>query len=172
MNADLRRIGWRIEEDRLVPVSVDVRELFFSKDTQHEAYVEVRRLFQQAKSSITVIDPYLDSSVFTMLKTIFSQYVKIHLLTSSIPKDFCLEAHKFLSQSSKFKLEVRRSREFHDRFIILDGIDCWHVGCSIKDAGNKAFMLSKIEDQNNQDALIAQLEKRWSTAEIVNIPEK
>lgn len=169
LNADLQRIGWQVEEDRLVPIDADVRELFFPKDTQHDAYVEIRRLFQKASNSITVVDPYLDSSVFTVLGTILSQAVNIRLLTHRIPRDFDQEARKFLSQYSNFTLEVRRSREFHDRFIILDAVDCWHVGCSIKDAGNKAFMLSKIEDQSNRDALITQLNNSWSSAEVVSL---
>jgi hypothetical protein len=145
LNATLEKIGWRIEQGRLIPTRADVKELFFPKDTQHDAYLEIRRLFQNAKSSITIIDPYLDSSIFITLGTIS------------------------LTQHANFTLEIRKSKEFHDRFIILDNVECWHVGCSIKDAGDKAFMLSKVEDQENRDALIAQLKNSWSNAEIVNV---
>ena len=57
LNATLEKIGWRIEQGRLIPTRADVKELFFPRDTQHDAYLEIRRLFQNAKSSITIIDP-------------------------------------------------------------------------------------------------------------------
>jgi len=169
MNANLEKIGWRIEEGRLTSIRADVKELFFPKDTQHDAYVEIRKLFQKAKGSITVVDPYLDSSVLIALGTISTSSLKIRLLTHKIPSDFLQEARKFLAQHTNFALEARRSKEFHDRFVVLDNDECWHVGCSIKDAGTKAFMLSKIEDQENRDALVGQLKNSWSTAEIISL---
>lgn len=169
INANLERIGWRIEEGHLTTIRADVRELFFPKDTQHDAYLEIRKLFQKAKGSITLVDPYLDSSILIALGTILISSLKIRLLTYKIPSDFPQEACKFLAQHTNFTLEARRSKEFHDRFIVLDNDECWHVGCSIKDAGSKAFMLSKMEDQQNRDALVSQLENSWSTAEMVSL---
>jgi len=63
-------------------------------------------------------------------------------ITYDVPIAFAQEARKFLTQHANFTLEARRSKEFHDRFVILDDNECWHIGCSIKDAGNGAFMLS------------------------------
>ena len=169
VNANLGKIGWRIEEGRLTPIRADVKKLFFPKDTQHDAYVEIRKLFQKAKDSITVVDPYLDSSVLIALGTIAASSLRIRLLTHKIPSDFPQETHKFLAQHTSFTLEARRSKEFHDRFFVLDNDECWHVGCSIKDAGSKAFMLSKIEDQENRDALVSQLKNSWATAEMISL---
>jgi hypothetical protein len=53
---------------------------------------------------------------------------------------------------------------FHDRFILVDGNECWHIGCSIKDAGDKAFMMSKVEDEINRTGLVAFIERSWSEA--------
>jgi len=169
INANLEKIGWRIEEGRLTPISTYVKELFFPKDTQYDAYVEIRALFQKAKRSIMVIDPYLDSSVFKALGTISTPSLEICLLSDKVPSDFPQEARKFRDQYKNFKLEVRKSKDFHDRFIVLDNDECWHIGCSIKDAGSKAFMLSKIEDQKNRDALVSQLNNSWSTAEMISL---
>lgn len=169
INANLGKIGWRIEKGLLTPIRADVKELFFPKDTQHDAYVEIRKLFQKAQRSISVVDPYLDSSVLIALGTISTSSLKIRLLTHKIPTDFLQEAHKFRAQHTNFTLEVRRSKEFHDRFIKLDNDECWHVGCSIKDAGSKAFMLSKIEDKENRDALVSQLRNSWSTAATISL---
>lgn len=169
LNTNLYTIGWKIEEDHLTPDRADVKELFFPKGTQHDAYVEIRKLFQKAEASITIVDPYLDSSVFIMIGTTASSSLKIRLLTYKIPSDFDQEARKFLAQHINFTLEARRSKEFHDRFVMIDDDECWHVDCSIKDAGNKAFMLSKIEDHANRNVLITQVNKSWSIAEIIRL---
>ena len=161
INNDLKRIGWKIENNNLVPVGADVRELFFPKDTEHDAYVEIRKTFQEASTSIYVIDPYLDSSIFTVLKTIPLVSINVRLFTFKIPSDFALESRKFLLQYANYSIELRKTREFHDRFIIIDNLKCWHIGCSIKDAGKKAFMISVIEDDTNRNALMKQIEDTW-----------
>ncbi|MBA7695315.1 hypothetical protein ES703_103939 [subsurface metagenome] len=169
VNNDLKRIGWNIENNSLVPVGADVKELFFPKDVQHDAYIEIRKIFQEASTSIYVIDPYIDSSIFTILKTIISKPIKVKLLTSKVPPDFVHETVRFLSQYSNFTIKIWKTREFHDRFIILDDSKCWHIGCSIKDAGNKAFMISKFEDNANRDALKMQVDNSLANAQEVNI---
>ncbi len=44
LDAGLRRIGWKMESDRLTTEDFDVREMFFPKGTSHDAYVEVRKI--------------------------------------------------------------------------------------------------------------------------------
>ena len=166
LNADLENICWQIEGERLVPVGKEVVELFFPKNTQHDAYVEIRSIIQAAKSSITVIDGYLDSSIFTLLAGAQTTKRRIRLLTSRTPTDFVQEAKTFLAQHD-VSLEIRKTVEFHDRFLIVDETHCWHIGCSIKDAGSKIFMMSKLEDGGNRNALLCQLDKSWSDASLV-----
>lgn len=169
LNAGLQNIGWRLDDGSLAPATAEVSELFFPVGTQHDAYVEMRRILQKAIKSITIVDPYVDSSLFTILGTISSSSISVELLTYNVPSDFAHEAHTFLSQHTNIELSVRKSKEFHDRFIILDGGDCWHVGASIKDAGMRAFMLSKVEDTGNRTALIEQVNNTWRAATVVSI---
>jgi len=44
------------------------------------------------------------------------------------------------------KLEVKYTKAFHDRFLILDNTKAYHIGASLKDAGKKCFGINKIED--------------------------
>ena len=46
-------------------------------------------------------------------------------------------------------LSVDYTEEFHDRFLIIDGILAYHVGASLKDAGKKCFAINRIEDRAN-----------------------
>lgn len=167
LNQSLRKIGWELREGSLVPVGTTVRELFFPEQSQHDAYVEIRGILQKATTSVHIVDPYVDQSILTLLSTCVKTGMTIRLLASKLPPDFVLEAKKWLTQHGGGTLKVRTTKEFHDRFIALDDALCWHVGCSIKDAGNKAFMLSQVEDDENRTALLGQINKSWSAGAIV-----
>ena len=43
-------------------------------------------------------------------------------------------------------LKIEKTNKFHDRFIILDEKEMYHLGASIKDLGKKCFGINKIED--------------------------
>lgn len=165
LNSALNKIGWRLDGGKLAPGSGPVLELFFPPESQHDAYVRIREIFQRATQSIRVIDPYLDATIFKVLGSIQGS-LKIELLTGKTPTDFRLEADKF-KQQYQMKIEIRRSKDFHDRFIIVDEEECWHIGCSIKDAGKRAFLMSRVEDQNNAGSLKDALNKSWSGAKPV-----
>jgi len=165
LNEGLHKIGWEITSGRLTPSNADVKELFFPAQSQHDAYSMVKKIFRNANRSIIVVDPYLDSSIFSMLADKASSLSDLRLLTLKVPQDFSLEAKKFGQQYPNLVIKIRLSAQFHDRFIIVDSEECWHIGCSIKDAGHKAFMLSQIEDVGNSKALIDQTERSWSNAQ-------
>ncbi len=59
-------------------------------------------------------------------------------------------------------LEVKYSDNYHDRFLIIDDKDFYHIGASIKDAGNKAFMYSKIDDEDIKNLIRTKFEKEWN----------
>ncbi len=167
LNDALREIGWELRDDKLVPSSSQVRELFLPDQSHHDAYVEIRAILQKAKNRIVIVDPYIDQSILTLLSTCAKPGMSIRILTSKPPTDFALEANRWISQHRGSLLEVRTTKEFHDRFVLLDENACWHIGCSIKDAGSKAFMLSELEDHDNRMALLAQVEKSWAAGTVV-----
>lgn len=139
-------------------------EHFFTKGATHDAYVKIREILRSASNSVIIVDPYIDDSIFQMLTSVQRPKLSVKLLTSKLPSDFGLEAGKFTTQHSGISLEVRKTKEFHDRFIILDDSQCYHVGASIKDAGNKVFMISQVEDQQNVGALLQEHKRSWKAA--------
>ena len=92
--------------------------------------------------------------------------MKIELLTSKLPHDFMHEVEKLKKQYPQMNIEVRRTNDFHDRFIVIDNERFWHIGCSIKDAGDKAFFLSRIEDLKNIHSLLSTLNDIWTSANV------
>lgn len=61
-------------------------------------------------------------------------------------------------------LYIRTSKEFHDRFVIIDNTDFYHFGASIKDLGNKGFMFSRIEEPEIIKNLSSKLSQEWEKA--------
>ena len=160
LNEKLHKIGWKIVAGNLVPVTSTAHQLFFPQGTQHDAYVHIKKIIRKAKYSLLVIDPYLDGTIFTILGDDFGPQ-KIKFMTSKLPSDFVYESKVFQRQYPEVLIELRKTRNFHDRFIIIDDTMCWHIGCSIKDAGNKSFMMSMIEDPQNTEALLKTLSSTW-----------
>jgi ribosomal silencing factor RsfS len=72
-----------------------------------------------------------------------------------------------MPQNSGVAIEVRQARDFHDRFVVIDGQSCVHIGAFIKDAGKTAFMISRLEDQQNRDSLVASIEASWNGATVL-----
>ena len=168
INAALVQIGWELRGNALVAVGSSVRELFFPDGSHHDDYVEIRGIMRGASTSIDIIDPYVDGSTLTLLTACVIPGMVFRVLTSKCPADFALETGKWRKQQTQNTLVVRTTKVFHDRFIVLDGVNCWHVGASIKDAGNKVFMINRIEDIDNRDALLQHINNSWGNASLLS----
>ena len=55
-----------------------------------------------------------------------------------------LDINKFNKQYPTLKIAY--TNKFHDRFIIIDNTELYHIGASLKDLGKKCFAISRIED--------------------------
>ena len=147
--ASRREYIWKAFRPLLLGVDDEAgieREVFFTKGSDHDAYVHIRSILQTAKGDLFIIDPYMDGSIFQVLSTVGATTMRIRILTSKCPADFALESKKFMKQHSGFTVEVRATKDFHDRFIILDGDRCYLLGASIKDAGNKGFTIVPLQE--------------------------
>ena len=43
------------------------------------------------------------------------------------------------------RIEVKTYKQCHDRFLIIDDTDVYHIGASLKDLGKKMFAFSKLD---------------------------
>jgi hypothetical protein len=143
------------------------REQYFPLNSPHDAYVEIRKIIQRAQKSLQIIDPYVDVTLFKLLSTVNAK-LDVAVLTSKCgPGDFTLEASKFKSQYPSITFAVRTTREFHDRFLVVDERECFHLGASIKDAGRQDFMIHSVEDADNIQALLLRQKAAWAKATIL-----
>ena len=139
------------------------REVFFTKGSEHDAYVHIRAILQAAKQELFIIDPYMDGSIFQVLSTIQTA-MPVRVLTAKHPADFVLESKKFVKQHSGFSVETRITKDFHDRFIIVDGDHCYLLGASIKDAGNRGFTIVPLQEPALTKFILDHADQVWATA--------
>jgi hypothetical protein len=138
-------------------------QAFFPKGATHDAYKHIKAILEEAEQSIFIIDGYMDGTMYTVLSTLNGS-LQIRILTSKVPNDFSLEGKKFKLQHTSFTLEVRTTKDFHDRFIVIDGKDCYLLGASIKDAGNKSFTIVPLKDSSVVQFFLNHAEDAWNNA--------
>ncbi|MCB9097598.1 MAG: virulence RhuM family protein [Arcobacter sp.] len=109
-----------------------------------DAYVFINDLLKLATNEIILIDNYIDETVFI----IFSKYpnIKIKIYTANISKQLKLDFQKYQTQYNN--IEIIEFKNSHDRFLILDKKEIYHLGASLKDLGKKWFAFSKFEIQS------------------------
>ena len=134
VNQRLEQIDTRIQkhEKRLdyltdkveffVRTSLPPVEGIFYDGQLFDAYKFATDLIRSARVSLLLIDNYADESVLLMLQ---------------------LDLQKHNSQYPP--IDVHTYKKCHDRFLIIDGTDVYHIGASLKDLGKKMFAFSKLE---------------------------
>lgn len=120
--------------------SFELKQGIFFNNEIFDAYIFISDLIKSAKESIILIDNYIDESILTLFSK--NQNIKIEIYTSTISKQLQLDINKYNQQYNN--LEVKITKNFHDRFLILDNKDVYHIGASLKDLGKKIFAFSKI----------------------------
>lgn len=107
-----------------------------------DAWIFVTQLIKKAEKRIVLIDNYLDESVLTLLSKKHKD-VAVFLLTKKISSQLITDVEKFNKQYPIIKLvEFNKS---HDRFLIIDETEVYHLGASLKDLGKKWFAFTKLE---------------------------
>ena len=108
----------------------------------YDAYVFVTDLIKSAKESIVLIDNYIDESVLTMLSK-REKDVSATIHTKNITKQLKLDLEKHNAQYPN--IEINKFDSSHDRFLILDDKEIYHIGASLKDLGKKWFAFSLLD---------------------------
>ena len=115
-----------------------------------DAYSLIIDIIRQAKQKILIIDNYIDDSILKMLSK-KNKDVEVVILTTQNSNIRKLDIQKFNKQYPVLKLAY--TNKFHDRFIVLDNKELYHIGASLKDLGKKCFAISKIEDDEYIDKI-------------------
>jgi hypothetical protein len=170
---DCDNLRYRIDTIRLILNELDpefLRDAAAHKTQYYFAAGEVYRskkrildIMRGARQQLDVVDKYLDADIFDYIDALDPE-LSIRLLTGS-KKAIFATLLKALA-SAKASLQARENRACHDRFLILDGRDVWHIGTSINSAGNAAFMINKVTDDAESARVLADFGHWWGTGTI------
>jgi hypothetical protein len=134
-----------IEHDQkfemLLKTNLPQTEGIFYDGQIFDAYKFVIDLIKTAQNSIILIDNYCDESVLLMLSK-RNKNVKAEIYTFNISKQLQLDLEKHNQQYES--IFIHSYKKAHDRFLIIDRKDIYHIGASLKDLGKKWFAFSKI----------------------------
>lgn len=128
--------------DYIAEHTESAQRVFFDGQV-YDAFSFLIDLVNSADRSILLIDNYVDIktlNILTRKKTnvaVCIYTVKCTRLTEQDVKNF---------NKQYPELEVKYTKIFHDRFLILDDSRAYHIGASLKDAGKKCFAISRLED--------------------------
>ncbi|PLX06033.1 MAG: DNA-binding protein [Marinilabiliales bacterium] len=107
-----------------------------------DAYELSSKIIRSAKQSITLIDNYIDENTITQLAK-KAKGIKVLLLTKKTSNQLALDVKKANEQYGDF--DIKQSPGSHDRFLIIDEKEIYHLGASLKDLGKKLFAFSQMD---------------------------
>ena len=128
--------------DFFVRTSLPPVEGIFYDGQLFDAYKFATDLIRSARVSLLLIDNYVDESVLLMLSK-RNVGVKADIYTQTVSHQLQLDVQKHNSQYPP--IGIHTYKKCHDRFLIIDGTDVYHIGASLKDLGKKMFAFSKLE---------------------------
>lgn len=139
---EVQKIKDRINEiEFAVQTNLPPNEGIFFDGQIFDAWQFVSQLIKGAKEDIVLIDNYVDESVLMLLSKRNSE-VKATIFTNNITKQLDTDLKKHNQQYPR--IELKRFLKSHDRFLVIDKKDVYHIGASLKDLGKKWFAFSKI----------------------------
>ena len=127
--------------DFFVRTSLPPIEGVFHNGQIFDAYKFATDLIKSAKKSLVLIDNYVDESVLLMLSK-RETGVSAKIYTSNLSKQLTLDLAKHNKQYPP--IEIFMHTTSHDRFLIIDDTEVYHIGASLKDLGKKLFAFSKL----------------------------
>lgn len=128
--------------DFFVRTSLPPIEGIFFDGQIFDAYAFATNLIKSAKSSLILIDNYVDEHTLLMLSK-RTTGVDATIYTQRITPQLQLDLTQHNNQYPP--INIRTYRQAHDRFLIIDHSDVYHIGASLKDLGKKLFAFSKMD---------------------------
>jgi prophage antirepressor-like protein len=127
--------------DFFVRTSLPPVEGIFFDGQIFDAYKFATDLIRSARKSLLLIDNYVDETVLLMLSK-RNPGVSATVYTQRITPQLQLDLDKHNDQYPP--INMRTYRNGHDRFLIIDDREVYHIGASLKDLGKKMFAFSRL----------------------------
>ena len=120
---------------------IPTQGIFFNGQV-FDAYELASKIIRTARHTIVLIDNYMDETTLTHLSK-KEKNVNVILLSKNTGKQLLLDVKKASEHYGHF--ELIPFAKSHDRFLIIDHTEVYHLGASLKDLGKRWFAFSKLD---------------------------
>ena len=131
--------------------NTEVKQNIFFDGQIYDAFSFIVGLIQKSKKEIILIDNYVDINTLNIL---CKKNKGINVVIATAGKGSLSEKDIVKFNAQYPKLSIKTTTDFHDRFLIIDKEEVYHIGASIKDAGKKSFGITKIENKDLVKSLV------------------
>lgn len=140
-------------------------EFYFPKGDVFNAKRMLIKILKGTKKNIIIIDPYIDDTIFDYIE-IVDQSLNIKILTSSKIKKIIYQLFNDI-KAIGVNIQAKQSDDFHDRYIITDDKEIWHLGTSINFIGQKAFQINKLVTENEINKILSDFNDWWQKGKVI-----
>ena len=137
-----------------IATTKEVKQKIFFNGQIYDAFSLMVELVEKAGTELILIDNYVDINTLNILSK-KKDGVNVLIVTSGKGNLTEKDIAKFNSQYPKLKVKI--NEDFHDRFIIIDRKEVYHIEASIKDAGKKSFGITKLDVEDLTKSLLAKV---------------
>ena len=169
------RLEVRLEDETVWLTQAQIVELFQSSKANISEHIkniyeqgeldesstvrDFRTVRQEGRRYVERVLTYynLDAIISIGFRVNSKRGIQFRQWANKVLKEYLLKGHavncrleqidtRLQKHNSQYPLiEVHVCKKCHDRFLIIDGTDIWHIGASLKDLGKKMFAFSKLE---------------------------
>jgi len=134
------------EIDLQLKTNLPPNEGIFFNGQIFDAWVFLSELVKSANKSLILVDNYIDESVLNLFSK-RKDNVEVIIHTANVTSALKTDLEKYNKQYPP--IEIKVFTKSHDRFLIIDKKEVYHIGASLKDLGKKLFAFSKMEIEAN-----------------------
>jgi hypothetical protein len=144
-----------------------LRSATFGPGERFQATDAIRQIIKTATSEVLIVDNYTSADTLALLFSAPTA-VAAKMLTYRREGDYPTMAARFRGERGVAALETRESaRDFHDRYLMIDGRDIFHLGASIKDLGRSVFSFTQKSDPAEIARIQAPIATSWAGATVI-----
>ena len=135
------------------------------KGQEFDYFDKIRKIIERARKDVLFVDQYLDAEFVSRYLPMILPDAAVRLLTSAkSAQKLALAVATFCAQAP-LKVSAKTSPEPHDRWIFIDGVECYQSGASFKDGAR--LSPSSITQISDAQGLISRVyEDIWSRATV------
>ena len=137
--SDLRR-----DVNYFIRAALPPQEKVFVDGKMLDAQVELTRIVKTARRRIVLVDNYIDERTLMLLSNRrYGVACTVYTFGANSPK-LAPAVANYNREFPLMPITIKNYKKSHDRFLIVDST-VWHIGASLKDAGNALFAMMRME---------------------------